>query len=360
MIGRALPVLAALALAACSRGKIYYENVTLDFALAADGAAVEPADDAAVDAGLAVDGPAAADLPRAALDLAGGVDLAGADLAMLPAADLAMPAADLAMLPTPDLAMLPAPDLATPLDLNTVDLSPPLDLKQPVDCAGLTLDTVDNCGVCGLSCSSAGATSTSCAFTTVGYECKPACDPLHGDCDVNPANGCETNFSTGGACACDSCHADCDGNPANGCEVNACDDWEEPNEVCPGDALGTLEENSSTNVIARILPSSDLDTFTFYAHEGTHLCFPGTSQTFAAEVKVLNVSGLAVVDMVSCGDPAPSLNSTVTDVCIPWPGTCGIDDSRSLTVQVRRTSGAQSCNDYTLQIQFYAEGTACP
>jgi DNA-binding beta-propeller fold protein YncE len=98
-----------------------------------------------------------------------------------------------------------------------------------------------HCNGCGMRCNLAGATAT-CA----GGRCDiAACNAGRGDCDMNPANGCEVDTQTtvahcgacgaacnlpnataacaGGRCAVASCNAgfaDCDMNPANGCEVN--------------------------------------------------------------------------------------------------------------------------------------------
>ncbi len=104
--------------------------------------------------------------------------------------------------------------------------------------------TLANCGGCGTVCSFPHM-SASCATGA----CAPgACDPGFGDCDGNPANGCETDLSADGNCgacgvACDlpnaatACVAgacalvacadgafDCDGNQANGCEPAPCSD----------------------------------------------------------------------------------------------------------------------------------------
>ncbi len=101
--------------------------------------------------------------------------------------------------------------------------------------------TVSSCGMCGRACALPNATA-GCA----GGQCTVvSCAAGWGNCDNNPANGCETNLGTtvaacgacgracslanatpacmGGQCAVASCAAgfgNCDGNPANGCEVN--------------------------------------------------------------------------------------------------------------------------------------------
>lgn len=52
------------------------------------------------------------------------------------------------------------------------------------------LSTLTDCGACGAVCGDAYA-APSCATGT----CVLSCQPLHGDCDMNVANGCETSLS---------------------------------------------------------------------------------------------------------------------------------------------------------------------
>ncbi len=102
-----------------------------------------------------------------------------------------------------------------------------------------TLDTLGNCGACGVPCDRAHA-AESCAtgVCTLG-----TCDSGWEDCNNDDADGCETDTQAtatdcggcaftcdnqhgstqclGGQCApgCDSGYDDCDGNPDNGCET---------------------------------------------------------------------------------------------------------------------------------------------
>ncbi len=104
-----------------------------------------------------------------------------------------------------------------------------------------TTSAVSNCGACGRTCTVANA-SPACVASACAIS---ACTTGFGDCDANPANGCEVNLTNtatscgacgracslanatascaSGACAIASCNAgfaNCDGNAANGCEVN--------------------------------------------------------------------------------------------------------------------------------------------
>ena len=116
-----------------------------------------------------------------------------------------------------------------------------------VDCDGLpengceaTLDSLDNCGLCGARCALPGA-ETRC---TAGRCELVACESRYGDCDDETGNGCEVPLVSldncgacgrgcealehaapgciGGACGIGQClgrFGDCDGKTANGCEA---------------------------------------------------------------------------------------------------------------------------------------------
>lgn len=103
----------------------------------------------------------------------------------------------------------------------------------------------DHCGTCSVACPDATNASGVCA----GGACGLQCDTGWGNCDLGSANGCEADLtdpatcgscsnacsvppgasatcSTGGVCgfACLTDRGDCDGDPANGCERNLTND----------------------------------------------------------------------------------------------------------------------------------------
>jgi hypothetical protein len=109
-------------------------------------------------------------------------------------------------------------------------------------CEASTASDVNNCGMCGMKCAFANASAT-----CVNGKCvMGACSVGFGDCDKNPANGCEVNLTndvnncnacnmkcaaaanatvgcSGSKCVIASCAAnfkDCDGAEGNGCEIN--------------------------------------------------------------------------------------------------------------------------------------------
>ena len=102
------------------------------------------------------------------------------------------------------------------------------------------LNTLQNCGGCGSTCTRAHATAT----CSTGSCRISSCDSLWDDCDGNDANGCEQSLETlahcgscnttcarahatatcsGGNCriaSCQSLWGNCDANDANGCETS--------------------------------------------------------------------------------------------------------------------------------------------
>ncbi len=117
------------------------------------------------------------------------------------------------------------------------------------DCNGTAADGCEvnlmtdagNCAMCGHACAVANGT----AACTTGACAVASCNTNFGDCDMNPANGCEADLRTSsahcgacatactyanamGVCAMASCsmgacmagYADCDMNPTNGCEIH--------------------------------------------------------------------------------------------------------------------------------------------
>ncbi len=113
--------------------------------------------------------------------------------------------------------------------------------RNPADgCEVDTRTSTAHCGGCGMACSAAGG-----APTCAGGACSITCAAGRGDCNMSAADGCEVDTSTSpahcgacgracslanatagcaaGACTVAMCNAgygNCDGNPANGCEVN--------------------------------------------------------------------------------------------------------------------------------------------
>ncbi len=110
-------------------------------------------------------------------------------------------------------------------------------------CVDVSADA-NNCGACGKACGGLHARAA-CA----GGQCvQGACDPGWGDCDGDPANGCEANLHVDVA-NCTACGASCDlpntiVGCSDGCYVSACkfgfDD-------CNGDPMDGCEQSVLTD-----------------------------------------------------------------------------------------------------------------
>ena len=108
-------------------------------------------------------------------------------------------------------------------------------------CETNTRTSAAHCGACGTACAERPNATAACAEGACAY----ACAMGFGDCDGDPANGCEADLSralsdcgrcgnactftggvgacVGGLCtrtACATGRGDCDGNTANGCEID--------------------------------------------------------------------------------------------------------------------------------------------
>ncbi len=88
-----------------------------------------------------------------------------------------------------------------------------------------TLDTLTHCGACGAPCARANATA-SCGSGSCELV---ACDAGFGDCNGDPSDGCEASLDTltdcggcGVACAAANATATC---ATGACEVDTCDMW---------------------------------------------------------------------------------------------------------------------------------------
>jgi hypothetical protein len=80
--------------------------------------------------------------------------------------------------------------------------------------ADLTLDPA-NCGTCGKSCPAAPNSNATCLASTCGLG---ACKNGFGDCNLDPSDGCEVDFSADGV-NCGGCGIDCLG---GGCNNKVC------------------------------------------------------------------------------------------------------------------------------------------
>lgn len=173
----------------------------------------------------------------------------GVDAMDAPVADAADVEADVSPM-SDDAGDVASSDVGDAVDVVSDDrfVVSPVDVAADVGCAAtcggrcvdLQSDT-NHCGSCDRACTTSRANSVG---ACVSGDCVVRCAAGYGDCDGNPANGCELDLRTsvahcgscGSACAaranatavcvegacgftCSAGSADCDGNATNGCEV---------------------------------------------------------------------------------------------------------------------------------------------
>jgi hypothetical protein len=138
-----------------------------------------------------------------------------------------------------------------------------------------------HCGACGVACGKAGPNQ---AISCEESKCVTACDAFSGDCDGDATNGCETDLGSnlahcgscdaapcqpgphgaascdGGSCSvtCETGFGNCDGDPANGCEADFATDLAHCG-ACGGDCeggtcKGGVCECAASTTIAEVLP----------------------------------------------------------------------------------------------------------
>ncbi len=268
------------------------------------------------------------------------------------------------------------------------------------DCNGMPNDgcetdttTSTNCSGCGIVCVNPHGT-TACASTGSIRVCDPSCASGFADCNGLPGAGCTTDIE-GSPATCGSCTRACSSvgtaslgctsglctptcsypfsdcsrpaSPAadDGCETNGTVDPGENDNACNGQYTSTNEGAVTTLTTNRILPATDVDVFQAHLVEGSHTCFPGTSQPYDARVDVIPPSG---VDLRIKYNTSGTCDNTWTDlattsICYSWTGTCGATDNRDLYFQVFGYDNANSCLPYTFVVTYATEGNkvaGCP
>ena len=258
-----------------------------------------------------------------------------------------------------------------------------------------SLRTLTDCGSCGTGCSRANATAT-CSTGSCAIQ---SCNSGWGNCDAIDSNGCETALNTlanCGACgvscslpnatatcatgscriaSCNSGWADVDGSHANGCEC-AVEAPEAGGTCATAYNLGTLADNAAARqtFTGKITSSTDVDCFTFTASDDAdtwgdefHVDIRFTanpSNQFQFSVFRVNCSTLVCASTVDSYDwtvdfyptclnptgPAPCGEDPCTAAITYGYNQC-IDDGAVYTFCVsRRTGFAVTCESYTIQI----------
>jgi len=248
------------------------------------------------------------------------------------------------------------------------------------------LTSAQSCGACGVSCMNPHGSSV-CSTTGGGYFCSPTCSQGFGAC-AKPEDGCTTDVGsdpdrcgdctracstshvasracTGGACkpSCTAPWADCSQPAApgadDGCETNGTADSGESDNACGGQSFSVGEASSGARNTNRILPSGDLDVFTVKLVEGSHICVPGTGQSYNAKVTLTAPAGASLAlgyNLNSCDNTFSNIGNVI---CINWGGTCAATDDRTFYFQIKGNSGASSCSNYGFTVEYCSEGTKC-
>ncbi|HOX46409.1 MAG TPA: choice-of-anchor D domain-containing protein [Myxococcota bacterium] len=188
------------------------------------------------------------------------------------------------------------------------------------DCETDTQTDPQNCGGCGVVCTAQHGDNP-----CVGGLCTPECDPLWGDCDNLPRNGCETPTNTLDDCS--TCDVRCElPNAVESCSTGACTltacDW------------GFHDCNASAGCETRTdndpAHCGDCDTVCTNAHGGiacaNSLCSPSCSSLWGScdgdPIDGCETQLTSLSDCGFCGTPCgPLANATAT--C--GTGTCAIE-----------------------------------
>lgn len=207
-----------------------------------------------------------------------------------------------------------------------------------------TTTSVASCGSCGNACAGASHATPHCASSA----CAWTCDAGWGNCDNDPANGCEVDTTTSvahcGACgqACGSANGipscagsvcsiqcidgwqNCDGLNPNGCESNGENDalncgW------CGHNCLGSA---CSLWMCAPVTVADNLGSVTALAEFGGDLYF-ATDTPATGRVRKVAKSGGAPVDLVAVSGNAASVAVDASGVY--WVGSTGLVRSAPLS-----------------------------
>jgi hypothetical protein len=192
----------------------------------------------------------------------------------------------------------------------------------------------DKCGGCSRTCSNNHVVSRACTSSV----CTPTCAAPYSDCS-RPAAPLSDD----------------------GCETNGTLDPGEPDNQCTQPEL-LVDEGNQVTAQGRILPATDVDTYTFHLVEGDHFCFPGAGQSYQALVVLTAPEAMSYrlnYNLNACDNSWQAMGPSL---CVNWSGTCGSTDDVTLYFQVAGNSGANSCQNYQLTVQYCSGGhcAGCP
>jgi hypothetical protein len=235
------------------------------------------------------------------------------------------------------------------------------------------VNTMDNCGGCGLVCSLDHATET----CTADGECQiVSCDSGWADCNSSDADGCETQLGTptdcsacGDVCAysnatgvcnvgvcemgaCDSGWWNLNGSQSDGCE---CGDTSDASGSCgSGTDVGTISRTATNETLSGVIVhqtgvTTDEDCYrVIYSRPD-----PG-SGTFRIRLSPDPGNLAFSVWKGDCGNQVCAADTTFTSDCSSAGGTCQSGNGDTYHVCVRAAAGQDGlCQSYTIQFEWY-------
>jgi len=241
-------------------------------------------------------------------------------------------------------------------------------------CVDLKTDKT-HCGNCETTCPA--------AQSCVDGKCEcPSGKTLCGDQCVDTQTDNRNCGDCGRACA-EGYHCvsgDCE---SLGCSIVPDDTYEGPpnNDSCAAaKALPEAPEGGGVITVGDATlhhqsGSLDEDWYTVYAHEATHICWPGDPQcNFYFDVSLtlptsvdhtnyqmcVGIGECPTLNPIFCTEEADWNSTTHTyTMTLAWQGTCGLPDSWTFYVKISKSANDNNCDQYTLAYQFYFIEETC-
>ena len=221
----------------------------------------------------------------------------------------------------------------------------------PANGCETSLATSENCGACGIRCTSANGSNT-CSSGV----CTPMCAQGFADCNANPNDGCETSLHT--ATDCGACGVACA--LPNTCASGACQPAQCPPDM--GECDGNLATFCETSL--RTLTSCGACGVPCSQPNATSSCATGTCQVVACNPGFANCDGnpangcevnlatsnsncgaCGAVCQTNAGTIANSCNGGVCNpVCATGSGNCDGNPRNGCERNLRTVTDCGGCN----------------
>lgn len=224
-----------------------------------------------------------------------------------------------------------------------------------------------NCGACDSVCSTTPGATPAC----VSGVCETECLPTRADCDLNPANGCETSLSTSiqhcgdcgrvcsvangtPACTAGMCEvaqcapgfSNCDSNPQNGCELSHV-----TGSSCAGVPFGGSISGDAGSPPLNLVGNTERR----FQIQVTENSGGATARDLGVRFTLANPPGANYTLRAGC-DGCTTVNASGSSVTLRWEeqSVLGVptntDSGRMVYVHVVY-SGGSSCTDWNLRVE---------